>query len=402
MIEVEEAARIIASTVLELPTIHVPLEKSLGRVLRQVVVADADFPPFNRVMMDGIAIRHKDFERGIRDFQILGIQAAGASQKELKGQGSCLEVMTGSIAPAGADAVVPYEEIVIDGKNKIAAVRTDDVRPGKHIHDKGSDKKAGDLLVQAGKLIGAPEIAVAASVGLIALKVTGNPSIAIVSTGEELVDIHEQPQAHQIRRSNVYALAAELKRFGIESAHYHLDDDKKNLTQKLEGILYAHDVIITSGGVSRGKFDFLPEAFEDLGVKKSFHRVKQKPGKPFWFGTKAPGKVVFAFPGNPVSTFLCFHKYFVPWLRKTLGMDRTSHVRAVLGADFEIKTGLTYFLQVKTHINENGQIVAKPNTGKGSGDHANLLSGDAFLELPGNTRVFKRGDVFNLISFRNS
>ena len=157
-----------------------------------------------------------------------------------------------------------------------------------------------------------------------------------------------------------------------------------------------------SGGVSKGKFDFVPETLEELGVEKRFHRIRQKPGKPFWFGTFNDEKVVFAFPGNPVSTFLCYHKYFVPWLKRSLGIQSIKQPKAVLAEDFKIKTNLTYFLQVNVMINENGNLMAYPKVGKGSGDHANLLVSNAFLEMPGNSFEFRRGEVFNLISFRNS
>ncbi|MCK5278553.1 MAG: molybdopterin molybdenumtransferase MoeA, partial [Cyclobacteriaceae bacterium] len=148
-------------------------------------------------------------------------------------------------------------------------------------------------------------------------------------------------------------------------------------------------------------FDFIPEVLEELGVKKMFHRISQKPGKPFWFGVKEGKKVVFAFPGNPVSTFLCYHKYLVPWLKKSFGLIQLPPRNAILAQDFSIKTSLTYFLQVKTDIDENGHLLAYPKVGRGSGDHANLLSSDAFLELPGNTFDFKKGEIFNLIPFRN-
>ncbi len=275
----------------------------------------------------------------------------------------------------------------------------DKIDHGKNIHLKGSDKQKGDELVAEGTLIGTPEIAVAASVGLSELWVTKNPSVAIVSTGNELVEIDATPLPHQIRRSNVYALAAEVQRFGIQPDLFHLYDQKELLQEALGKVLESHNVVLLSGGVSKGKFDFVPEALEALGVRKLFHTIKQKPGKPFWFGAKKGGKVVFAFPGNPVSTFLCYHKYMVPWLKKCLGIHEIKSVNAVLAANFQIKTSFTYFLQVETKV-DKGRILAIPKVGKGSGDHANLLSSDAFLELPGDRVTYKKGEVFPLIPFR--
>jgi len=399
--DVAEAIKIIDDSLLKLPKVKVPLEKALGRVLRQQVIADVDFPPFDRVMMDGIAINYQDFQAGIISFKINGIQAAGAPQMQLEKKGECIEVMTGASAPHGSDAVIPYEEVEIDAKNKLATIRTDQFKSGKNIHVKGTDKKKGEILIFEGTLMEPPEIAVAASVGLSELFVTKNPSVAIISTGNELVEIHEKPLPHQIRRSNVYAIAAELQQVGIKSDLYHFNDEKDKLIIELGKVVENHDLVIMSGGVSKGKFDFVPETLENLGVKKLFHRIKQKPGKPFWFGTKGLNKVVFAFPGNPVSTFLCFHKYLMPWLKKSLGIQSVASKQAILAEDFVIRTNLTYFLQVETKINEKGQVLAYPKIGQGSGDHANLLHSDAFLEMPADRFEFKKGEVFNLIPFRN-
>ena len=400
MIEVGEAINIISSTKLNLPIVEIPIEKAVGRILKEDIFADTDFPPFNRVMMDGIAVKWDDFENGIREYIIKGTQAAGSEQMSLEEVGTCIEVMTGAVAPAGTDVVIPYEDIEIDDQLQKAHVKLEDISKWKNIHSKGSDKRAGDLLIQQGVKLGTPEIAIAASVGKTKIKVTKNPTVAIISTGNELVEIDTIPLPHQIRRSNVYALTAELMSFGMKSNLFHFNDDRENLEIQLKKVLDEHDVIIMSGGVSKGKFDFVPETLEQLGVTRLFHRIKQKPGKPFWFGASRKNKVVFAFPGNPVSTFLCFHKYFVPWLKQSLGLESVKQSKAILTEDFHLKTGLTYFLQVSTEINAAGHMTATPKVGRGSGDHANLLESDAFLELPGNTFDFKAGEVFKLITFR--
>lgn len=401
MIEVNEAVRIIENALLELPKVKIPLEKALGRVLKQEIVADTDLPPFDRVMMDGIALKYEDVEKGVKAFQIQGVQGAGAPQMTLESNGNCLEVMTGAMIPLGADTVVPYEDILIDTEAQVATIQIDVIIEGKNIHRKGTDKKIGDVLVSEGVLIGAPEIAVAASVGLSEIIVTKNPSVAIVSTGNELVDVHETPLPHQIRRSNVYSIAAELQQFGIKSDLYHFSDEKDKLNIELKKVLEVHDLVILSGGVSKGKFDFIPDVLEDLGVEKMFHRIKQKPGKPFWFGVKKNQNVVFAFPGNPVSTFLCYHKYLVPWLNSSLGLNPAQTKKAALAEDFSVKTSLTYFLQVRTEIDDQGLLLAHPIVGKGSGDYANLLLSNAFLEMPEGGNDFRKGELFDLIPFKN-
>jgi len=401
MIEVSEAVKIINETQLHLSVVKIPIEKAMGRVLRQEIVADNDFPPFNRVMMDGIAIRHADYAKGKRVFRIQGIQPAGAEQLELRDSGDCLEVMTGAVAPRGTDTVIPYEDIEISKKEGVAQILVEVNAKGKNIHRQGTDKLKGDVLVGPGVMMGSPEIAIAASVGQNFIEVSKNPTIAIISTGNELVDITEKPLPHQIRKSNVYALLAELNNLGLNAGLFHLSDQAEEMKDVLAEIMENHDVLLMSGGVSKGKFDFVPEVLKELGVQKRFHRVKQKPGKPLWFGVKEGKNVVFAFPGNPVSTFVCFHKYFVPWLMKNLGLEGKSRWRAILGQDFNIKTSLTYFLQVAASVDPEGILIANPVVGKGSGDHANLLSSNAFLEMPASTFQFRKGEVFELIPFRD-
>jgi molybdopterin molybdotransferase len=401
MIESHEAIKIINATQLRLSVVDIPISETVGRILREDIFADTDFPPFNRVMMDGIAVKWDDFDRGIREYEIKGIQAAGSAQMSLEEKGTCLEVMTGAVAPGGADVVIPYEDIDIDKAKQKAKVNLEQIAKGKNIHFKGTDKRAGELLIQEGIELGTPEIAIAASVGKKSLKVTQNPTIAIVSTGNELVDIDTEPLPHQVRKSNVYALEAELKKLGIDSQLFHLSDDKASMLKKLADILDQNQVILMSGGVSKGKYDFVPQVLEELGVEKKFHRIRQKPGKPLIFGVKKDQNFVFAFPGNPVSTFMCFHKYFLPWLNLSLGLKKNHEYRATLAEDISIRTGLTYFLQVRASTTDDGRMLAHPIMGRGSGDHANLLRSNAFLELPSETYEFKKGEIFNLIPFRN-
>ena len=401
MIEVSEAIKIINETKINLPAIEIPIEHAIGRVLRQDIVADADFPPFHRVMMDGIGVKWEDFAAGIREYDVVGIQGAGAPQQKLSNPGTCIEVMTGAVAPEGADLVIPYEDIDINREKHLATVHVEKIENGKNIHKQGTDKLKGDLLVSSGKKLDAPEIAIAASVGLTTLKVTKNPRIAIISTGNELVDISDEPLPHQIRKSNVYALQAELMKLGLKAEMFHLSDQKDVMREILVEIMENHHIVLMSGGVSKGKFDYVPEILEALGVEKRFHLVRQKPGKPLMFGEKKGKNVVFAFPGNPVSTFMCFHRYFLPWLKQELGEESNLIYKAILAEDISIKTRLTFYLQVKTEIDSEGKVLAAPVMGRGSGDHANLLDSNAFLELPADTYHFKKGEVFNLFPFRN-
>ena len=177
-------------------------------------------------------------------------------------------------------------------------------------------------------------------------------------------------------------------------------DDKKEVQDRLNQFVNDYDVIILSGGVSKGKFDFLPAALEYVGVQKLFHKIKQRPGKPFWFGKHPEGCVVFALPGNPVSSFMCMQRYFLPWLDHSLGNETRQIPYAVLSHPIDFKPDLVYFAQVKTNYGKDGKISATPVEGHGSGDLANLVEADGFLELPRGKNEFKTGEAYPLHAFR--
>ncbi|MEL7003883.1 MAG: molybdenum cofactor synthesis domain-containing protein, partial [Bacteroidota bacterium] len=214
------------------------------------------------------------------------------------------------------------------------------------------------------------------------------------------VDIDQTPLEHQIRRSNVYRLKTTLSHYGIEVETAHLDDDYKVIVNDLRDYLDRFDLILLSGGVSKGKFDFLPQALEELGVQKLFHKIKQRPGKPFWFGNHQNGCTVFALPGNPVSSFLCTHRYFKPWLDQSLGIKNTGIPFAKLADDVNFKPDLTYFLEVKLVFKEDATIEALPVKGNGSGDLANLVDADAFIQLPQGKETFNKGETYPLFLYR--
>jgi molybdopterin molybdotransferase len=397
MVSIEEAEQIILQHSKDYGVESVSLDHSLGRVLAEDILADRDLPPFDRVTMDGIAILHESIRRGVRRFGVKATQAAGQPPIDIEANDECIEIMTGAVLPPSTDTVVPYEEIdIIDGK---ATLKTDKVLARQNIHHRGKDKKQHELLAPAGTLITPAVITVAAAVGKTRLQIKKNPRVVIVSTGDELVDIADIPATFQVRRSNNYAVSAALKQHFVTAHMLHLPDDPEIMQTQLQRCLEDYDVILLSGGVSMGKFDYVPEALDKLQVKKFFHKVRQRPGKPFWFGEHAGGTLVFAFPGNPVATFLCFYRYFVPWLKASLGIARRlSYAR--LSEDFTFRAPLQYFLQVKVDIDPNGQLFASPIEGHGSGDFANLLANDAFLELPMTREEFKKGEVFPLWVFR--
>ena len=398
MITIQQATKIVLENRIDLSIESVKLENAIGRQLREDLIADRDFPPFHRVAMDGIAIRFADFENGQRTFPIVGVQAAGSPQLSVTESSVCAEVMTGAMLPKGVDTVIRYEDILIE--NNKATIQIDNIAFGKNIHKKGTDRVEGDILVKEGKIISSAEIGVAATVGKSELKVSQLPKVAIISTGDELVNVNEKPEAYQIRSSNVYTISSLLQQNQIQAELFHIVDNQQVTINKIKILLNDFDVLILSGGVSKGKFDYIPAALETLNVEKLFHRVRQKPGKPFWFGKNANNKVVFALPGNPASSFMCTNRYFLPWLRASMNLQPFQYQYVALGEDFKFKANLQYFLQVKLTYKMNGQVTAKPIAGRGSGDLANLADVDGFMELPAEKMEFKKGEIYPFIRFR--
>ncbi len=401
MITTEEATRLVMEHRLPLQTIAVPLEKATGSILQETLRADRDFPPFHRVMMDGIAYRLQDITEN-ETLIVDGLQHAGEPPQTILLPGHCLEVMTGAVLPGNADTVTRYEDLVFSEEEgrKMVRLTVKPEKKGQYVHHQGSDQRAGVALLHPGAVIGPAEIAVAASVGKTHLQVSQPPVVGIVSTGDELVEVHETPQPYQIRKSNGYALQSALAAMHIPAALHHLPDTKEAVRQGLDKAFAQHDVLIVSGGVSKGKRDYVPEVLEETGIRKIFHQVRQRPGKPFWFGTQ-DRKTVFALPGNPVSTFLCFYRYVAPWLRAVLGNPDASPPYAILSEEVVFEPDLTYFLQVNVQFTSEGQLTAQPSAGHGSGDFANLLTCNGFLELPADKTIFRQGDCYPFIAFRH-
>jgi len=390
MISVEEALDLILQHKKDFGTEEVSLLKSMGRVLAQPVKADRDMPPFDRVTMDGIAIAWQAFAAGRRAFFIEKIQAAGVPQQQLENLKNCIEVMTGAILSKDADTVIPYEACEI--AEGVATIKTETIKPYHNIHHQGTDSQAGDVLLQTGERITPARIAILASVGMAAVQVRCLPKVAIFSTGDELVEVTQQPEPHQIRKSNVYMLASALLAEGVEADMFHLPDDAKEMTQQLASAIDGYQVLLFSGAVSKGKYDYLPSVLEHLGMQRIFHGVAQKPGKPLLFGS-FPGKaLVFGFPGNPVSSFVCYHIFFKPWLQASIGIKH-QRLKAALTQEVIFKPQLTYHLPVQLTY-ENGETFATSIAGSGSGDLTSIIHADAILTLPAEREKFNAGEVF--------
>jgi molybdopterin molybdotransferase len=387
MITSEQASLIIGEHMKVLPIEEIPFLGSAGRVLREPILADREVPPFDRVMMDGIAFSHRSWAAGNRRFKVAGVHPAGEPARVLPHEDACFEIMTGAVLLEGCDCVVPYEEISIT--EGYAEVVTNFLpEAGKFIHRRGSDHPRGDPLVEAGRRLTAREIACAAACGYAKIKVTQQPRVTLVSTGDELVDFDQPVKPHEIRSSNAYALLAALSAMGIPDArNRHLRDDRDALENSLREILDSSEVVILSGGISKGKFDFVPEILAKLGVERLFHGVSQRPGKPFWYGVRENGATVFALPGNPLSTVVCFHRYVAPAIERMLGLGEPPEVFATLAEGFHFKPPLTLFLPVLAEFQRDGHLSAEPQPANNSGDYAAIVPTDGFVELPGESQT---------------
>ncbi len=376
-----------------LPIESLPLTQCVGGTLRENIYAERDQPPFDRVTMDGIALDSEMLRRGATRFRIQGVQAAGSPAAKLRSTGDCIEVMTGAMLPTGTDCVIPLEDYqVVNGSIEL--------KPSAggaafhNVHRRGSDSKQGHLLLQVGTLLRAPEIAVAASAGMARVRVSSQPAIMVVSTGDELIEPGDPIAEFQVRRSNSYAVAATLRKRGIgRVGDDHVADDEARLRERLALHLDTHEVLILSGGVSMGKFDLVPKALTGLGVQEVFHNIAQRPGRPMWFGIGPQGQAVFGLPGNPVSTMLCLVRYVIPAIAEAMGTRRAPQERLALADEVVLKHAFTYFVPVCIEHDDWGRPWARPRPPNGSGDFLSLAGTDGFAELPPGPNVYPKGFV---------
>lgn len=374
LISIQQAEDSIAGHLPQLGQELVSLKDAHGRILAETISADRPIPPYDRAMMDGIAISYQSFADGLRDFTIAGTQAAGQPALQLKNKTDCLEVMTGAMIPAGTDCVIKIEDLQIT--NNIACIQPScTVNPRQHIHSLGSDQEKGNTLVPHSSILGAAEVAIAASVGRTELTVTRQPNILLITTGDEVIPPENVPLQYQIRRSHGSAICSSISSQQLGKViNNHVPDTARALAECLQNGLEKYDIVLLTGGISMGKFDYVAPVMESLSGKPLFHGIAQRPGKPFAFW---PGDTpVFALPGNPVSVMACMARYLLPALRKMSGQHWTPPTFPLAqntpwNAPFP---GL-----VASHI-INNQLHARPP--KNSGDYSALAGAQGICELP--------------------
>lgn len=389
MITVQEAIEKIKELARSFGEESIPLEETLGRVIAEDIYSDRDYPPFNRASMDGIAIRADDFQnKQIREFEIAGEVFAGSSFPGKISEASCVKIMTGAPVPEDCDIVVRVEDTIVTGEK--VRIITDTVKPRQNIALKGEDIQKGVLFINRGIVISPAEISSLAVVGKNQVKVFRRPTVAIVSTGNEVVQLGEEVSSHQIRDSNAYAIQAFFRKQGIPvSLKKLVRDNTGDLEKALKEALQC-DIVITSGGVSMGEADFLPSVFDKLGVKKVFHKVQVKPGKPIWVGEKG-NSVVFGLPGNPVSVQVACKIFVEAFLRKSLNTKDYLSIKLPILEERKKKTRFDEFFPCLIVNSDTSSV--KAVSFNGSGDITATLGSHGIALHPAESGDLRPGEM---------
>ncbi|MBI3133545.1 MAG: molybdopterin molybdotransferase MoeA [Bacteroidetes bacterium] len=341
MVTVEEALALIAENCRSLPVQHISLESALNRVLASAIFAPIHMPPFRQSAMDGYALNYTE---SIHTYTLIGEVAAGSGEAFILKPGDAVRIFTGAAVPDFAN-VVAQQEIVNRAERTFTL--TAPVKPGQNIRLTGEQIKKGELALPKDTLLGPAAIGYLATLGIEMVDVIATPKIGLLTTGNELVKPGSELKPGQIYESNSAMISAVLQNYNFEKPErVKVKDDLKSTREALEKLIAKNDVILISGGISVGDYDFVKTALENLNVQQQFYKVKQKPGKPIFFGTKT-GKLIFALPGNPASALTCLYIYVLPALYKLSGKNFSGlqQVKRKLSTTYQKKAGLAHFLK---------------------------------------------------------
>jgi len=403
MISVKSAIETILKEIKPLGVESLDTISAMGRVLGEDIVAARNNPPWDNSAMDGYALRADDTKTAGPDspvtLKVIYDLPAGHAPKATVGKGEAVRIMTGAPVPEGADSVIMVELTEAGDGNVVIRSR---VKTGENIRKNGEDFKAGDLVIKKGALVRPGEISMLATVGVPFVFAHKRPRVAVVSTGDELVDINEVPHMGKITNSNGYALSALVAECGAVPLFLGIArDTKESLRAKLEKAMDA-DCIISSGGVSVGDYDFVKDVLKDMGSQMIFWKVAMKPGKPLAFGVIG-GKPAFGLPGNPISSMVAFEQFVRPALLKMSG--RNAIFRATLSArltrDIKIKQGRMNFIRAELKI-ENTGLTVTPLDGQGSGIISTTVRSNSYVIVPEDSSGFKKDETVKVQPFDES
>lgn len=397
MIAIERGVEIVLELASEharpdrMPAELVPLTDSMHRILREDIAADSDSPRFDKAIRDGFAVRYEDVATVPAELLIIGESRAGhpADAKIVVTKGTCCEIMTGAAMPAGANAVVMVEHTERIAPDRVRILRT--ARDGEGLLRRAAEAQEGEGLMRSGKRIQLGDIGTLASVGKASVRVSARPRVAILATGDELVEVRETPDSSRIRNSNSYTLHAQVMEAGAEPVMLGIaQDNLPDLREKIRKGL-EHDILLVSGGVSMGKYDFVEPVFAEFGVKVLFDAVAMKPGKPTVFGHRGD-TFVFGLPGNPVSTMVAFHMFVRPLILNLLKADDTGS--KILEAQLEVATrrdpARTAVVPAVVRF-DGGSYKIRTAPWKGSSDLAGLSRANALIVIPQGEGMIEAG-----------
>jgi molybdopterin molybdotransferase len=340
LVSVEQARAIIAASLSRVQPTVKEVSQSTGLALAEDIFSPLDIPAFDQSSMDGYAVYAEDIKRPLF---VQGVVAAGHAQPEILQRNHAMRIFTGAPLPAGSDTIVMQEKVIVNTSD--IQITDPDIEKGTHVRKRGSELKKDELVIKKGTVITAPIAGLLASLGMNSVPVYPRLSIRIIATGNELQMPGQPLYAGQSYESNTTFLLAALKPFtdNIGTVLY-IEDSLQIIQHALSAAIIKSDLVIMTGGVSVGDFDFVRRAADNLGIDCKFHRVKQKPGKPLYFGTKE-NKIIFGLPGNPASVVSCFYEYVLPAVRFMLYLPQEELVSAKLKNDFKKVKGLTQFLK---------------------------------------------------------
>ena len=396
MISIEEALGILLENIPERKTERVNFLQSPGRVLAEDIKATSDIPPFNRATMDGFAVRAADVQNAPVELILGGEARAGGGIPDSLKPKEAIAIMTGAPVPEGADAVQILEVCTVShSESKVTIMEP--VEPGDNIAPRGREALAASVIIKAGRVVGPAEIALLATFGYTEVMVYTRPTVAILATGDELVEFYETPRPGQIRNSNAYCLAAQLRLLGIEADFLGIARDEINdLREKiLTGL--QRDVLIITGGVSMGEYDFVRDVFQELDIEILFSKVAIKPGKPTVFARKGD-RLIFGLPGNPLSSLVTFECFARPVLGRICGITQPDllRVRGALVEDVRQTPGRTSFLPSRVEWTPGGWSI-RPISWKNSADMVGFSGANATLIFPGERNLLSRGEIVEIM-----
>lgn len=399
MISVAEAIQIVKEQTLRHTTETVALYDALGRVLATDVVADSDLPPFDRSQMDGYAVKANDVQTAPVSLRIVGESAAGRGWHHDMQEGEAVRIMTGAPVPSGADSVQQVE-FTHELKDGTVVELLQSVEPGKSIVKRGSEVKKGDTVLTAGTVINAAMMAVLASFGYAEIEVSRRPRVAVVATGSELVPVNQEPGQDQIRDSNNYSIRAYAHLAGATTEEAKLTgDDISDLKTQITKAASTSDIVVTSGGVSMGIYDFTKTALRELGAELFFERVALRPGKPTVFGRLPSGALVFGLPGNPVSVSVTFNLFVRTALLAMQGCAEPAlpQQTAVLARKVRGTIDRESYLPAQLTTNDDGQLIAFPLKWGGSSDLVSFAMTTALLIVPAGIQSLETDSLVKIV-----